>query len=95
MQEVKTKSHTLYIIREEGGLAVVEISPDKGRPPKRRFYVVGIDHKNGRVYSVMPSDVPADGGYWTGAISPFGVAYVARPRTRAGAMAGFRRLQAY
>ena len=67
-------------IRQYGGIHVVQLGD--------RFHVV--QKIDSQVFSVMPSDMP-DSGSWMARANDSGAAYVSRGRTRAGAMAGFRR----
>ena len=93
MLEITNRTHTLVILKETADYALCEITcDDSTTPPPHRFFVVMIDRSKGQVYSVLPSDVPADGGLWVGRITPSGVAYVANPRTKSAALRHFRKL---
>jgi len=76
------------IIREEQGYALLRRSTRK----RAQFTVVGINRKQGQVYSAMPSDRPQGGGQWFGGLSDKGVDYVAHWYSRSWANHMFTRL---
>lgn len=81
------------IIKERHGFALVVLSFKFEREgDTARATVVGIDRAKGQVYSAMPSDIPAEGGVWFGAISDTGIDYVAKLYTRGYARRVFRGL---
>jgi hypothetical protein len=70
------------LVAERDGIAVMKIDG--------RFHVVRVNRKQGQVYSCLPSDNPENGSWFAG-FNPRGIKYVSRGRTRAAAMAAFRR----
>jgi len=75
-------THSMTIIDEHDGRAIVEITEDGAATQRyHRFYVVRIDRDSHQVYSTVPADYPLGGGTWVGHISVGGVAYVSTGRT--------------
>jgi len=76
----------MKLIREEFGVALWTTDNGDG------YYVTGVNHEKGQVYSIRRRDHPIDGGRFFGRISDAGVRYVAHPiESRQSAMASYRR----
>jgi len=87
---IKHDTHSMEIIDERNGHALVEITKDgeSQQYPKRFFVVATRDHQ---VFSAIPEDCP-DSGLWVSNRTVGGVAYVANGRTRSTARRWFKRL---
>ena len=65
------KFHTFDVVDEQQGYQLL-------RRDDGRWTVVSIDRARNQVYSAMPGDHPAGGGYWYARICDAGRDYVAR-----------------
>ena len=91
--EINRKTHTMKIVKESQGIALIEITKDFSRTQaEKRFYVVQVD--NNQVKSCVPADMPSDGGTWFARLGVAGVAYVANGRRRETAQRWFRKCAA-
>ena len=89
---IKSATHSMNVIEEENGIALIEITKDDtDNQSDKRFYVVSV--KGDQVFSAVPADCP-DSGSWYGAMNVGGVAYVANGRTYPTARRWFNKLSA-
>ena len=82
---ITSESHELRLIKEKDGIRMYEIVEYTGR--SEGFFLVYWDAQRGQV-----STTPADPGCWYAGLTPFGVSYVASPRSRRGAQRYFKKL---